>query len=89
MEISRWQLAAPDIQKETAQHRASPTTEKTAKKEKVGRAIKETFGADKKMGRGESYRQRRPNKGPIGKGPGTSGKLGEAEQSQWLVASGI
>lgn len=55
----------------------------------MDRAIKETFGADKKMGRGESYRQRRPNKGPIGKGPGTSEKLGEAEQSQWLVASGI
>lgn len=56
LEISGRQLAGPDIQKETAQHRASSTAEKIEqrRRKKVCRTTKETFGAGKKKGLGDS-----------------------------------
>lgn len=86
LEISGRQLAGPDIQKETAQHRASSTAEKIEqrRRKKVCRTTKETFGAGKKKGeesltaegtRESFHRQRAWH----------IWETGEAEPSQWPV----
>jgi hypothetical protein len=88
LEISGRQLAGPDIQKETAQHRASSTAEKIEqrRRKKVCRTTKETFGAGKKKGRGESYSRGDQGKFPQAKGLAHLGNGGGRTES---VASGI